>query len=185
MATLVFCEFDIMIIIGFMIDDDFAAWDRCDNWVGSLFGGSRQGGWDLQTLPFSPSIDHCSFATWFATSFNKTPFSASQSFSTHSEIPGVTKDNCFPHFGAFVVVVLVGTKMLAFDYLINIRSLSLLIGFLDQQSNGCLRFFRQSGILGREMAVNWMIGRSTLFGGCLLGWLGGAITLFEEGHVYD
>ena len=144
-----------------------------------LEGAGRVGG------TCKPSIDHCSFATWFATSFNKTPFSASQSFSTHSEIPGVTKDNCFPHFGAFVVVVLVGTKMLVFDYLINIRSLSLLIGFLDQQSNGCLRFFRQSGILGREMAVNWMIGRSTLFGGCLLGWLGGAITLFEEGHVYD
>ena len=116
-----------------------------------LEGAGRVG---LANPPFSPSIDHCSFATWFATSFNKTPFSASQSFSTHSEIPGVTKDNCFPHFGAFVVVVLVGTKMLAFDYLITIRSLSLFIGFLDQPSNGCLRFFRQSGILGREMAVN-------------------------------
>ena len=52
MATLVFCEFDIMIIIGFMIDDDFAAWDRCDNWVGSLFGGSRQGG----TCLFHPPL---------------------------------------------------------------------------------------------------------------------------------
>ena len=56
MATLVFCEFDIMIIIGFMIDDDFAAWDRGDNWVGSLFRGSRQGGWDLQTLLFHPPL---------------------------------------------------------------------------------------------------------------------------------
>ena len=43
-SDMVFCEGDIMIIIGFMIDDDFVAGGRCDNWVGSLFGGSQQGG---------------------------------------------------------------------------------------------------------------------------------------------
>ena len=96
MATFVFCEGDIMIIIGFTIDDDFAVGGRCDNWVGSLFGW-REAGWNLQTLPFSPSRDTALIIAALprGACCNKIPiepflFAASLSFSTHSEIIVVT-----------------------------------------------------------------------------------------------